>query len=79
MHAAQENSDIRLLIGAFEKDKMLGVTIGSFAEPDDIPIKEIELNGFCVYPNQRSRGISLKMLKYILDFYVTKGMKKIVI
>lgn len=79
MHAAKENNDIRLLIGAFENDKMLGAAMGSFAEPYDISEKGIELNGFWVYPNQRNRGISLMMLKYILDFYLAKGMEKIVI
>ena len=77
--AAEENNDIRLLIGAFEKDKMLGVAIGSFAEHFDIPEKGIELNGLWVYPNQRGRGISLMMLKYIMEFYMKKGMDKIVI
>nr|WP_291578855.1 GNAT family N-acetyltransferase [Clostridium sp. UBA6640] len=79
MNAAKENNDIRLSIGAFEDDKMLGVAFSSFAESFDIPEKGIELNGLWVYPGQRNRGISLMMIIYTLDFYMTKGMEKIVV
>jgi GNAT superfamily N-acetyltransferase len=79
MHTAEENNDIRLLIGAFENDKMLGVAFGSFAETFDIPEKGIELNGLWVYPDQRNRGNSLMMIIYILDFYLAKSMKNMVI
>jgi len=79
MNTAKENNDIRLLIGAFENDKMLGATFSSFAESSDIPKKGIELNGLWVYPDQRNRGISLMMIIYTLDFYMTKGMEKIAV
>jgi len=79
MNSAKENNDIRLLIGAFENEKMLGIAFGSFAESFDIPEKGIELNGLWVYPDQRSRGISLLMMIYILDFYLAKGMETIVV
>lgn len=79
MHSAQENNDIRLLIGAFENDKMLGVAFGSFAETSDIPEKGIELNGLWVYPDQRNKGISLMMIIHMLDFYLEKGMESMVI
>ena len=79
MNSAKEHNDIRLLIGAFENDKMLGVAFSSFAETFDIPEKGIELNGLWVYPHQRNRGISLRMLTYIIDFFVSKGMERIVI
>lgn len=79
MHTAQKNNDIRLLIGAFENDKMLGVAFGSIAETYDIPEKGIELNGLWVYPDQRNRGISLMMIIYILNFYLEKGMESMVI
>lgn len=79
MNTAKENNDIRLLIGAFENEKMLGVAFSSFAESYDIPEKGIELNGLWVYPNQRSRGISLLMLIYIMGFYLAKGMETIVV
>jgi GNAT superfamily N-acetyltransferase len=79
MNTAKENNDIRLLIGAFENEQMLGVAFSSFAESYDIPEKGIELNGLWVYPDQRSRGISLLMLIYIMDFYLAKGMETIVI
>jgi GNAT superfamily N-acetyltransferase len=79
MDTAKENNDIRLLIGAFENDKMLGVAFGSLAETSDIPEKGIELNGLWVYPSQRNRGISLMMTIYILEFFLSKGMKSMVI
>lgn len=79
IHRAQENNDIRLMIGAFENNKMLGVAFASFAETFDIPEKGIELNGLWVYPDQRNRGISLMLIIYILNFYIEKGMEKIVV
>ena len=79
MSTAEENNDIRLLIGAFEDDQMLGVAFGSFAETDDISEKGIELNGLWVYPDQRNRGVSLKLMVYMLDFYLKMGMEKMVI
>ena len=79
MNTAKENNDIRLLIGAFENEKMLGVAFSSFAETDDIPEKGIELNGLWVYPQQRNRGVSLLMMIYILDFYLAKGMETMVV
>lgn len=79
MNSAQEHDDIRLLIGAFEDDKMLGVAFGSFAEEFDIPEKGIELNGLWVYPEHRGRGISLMLIVHLLDFYLGKSMEKIVI
>lgn len=79
MHTAEENNDIRLLIGAFENDKMLGVAFGSFAETDDIPENGIELNGLWVFPDERNRGVSLMMIIYLLEYYLKLGMEKIVI
>lgn len=79
MNTAKENKDIRLLIGAFENNKMLGVAFSSFAETFDIPEKGIELNGLWVYPDQRGKGISLMMMIYTLDFYLEKDMEKIVV
>lgn len=79
MNTAKENNDIRLLIGAFEEGKMLGVAFSSFAEASDIPEKGIELNGLWVYPDHRNRGISLMMIDYILDFYLSKNMERIVV
>lgn len=79
MSLAEENDDVRLLVGAFEEDKMLGVAFASFAETEDISEKGIELNGLWVYPEQRGRGISLKLIESILDFYKNIGKEKIVI
>lgn len=79
MNSADKNEDIRLLIGAFEDNKMLGVAFASFAETEDIPEKGIELNGLWVYPEQRGRGVSLKLIVYLLDFFKGIDKEKIVI
>ena len=79
MNLADENEDIRLLIGAFEDSKMLGVAFASFAETEDIPEKGIELNGLWVYPDQRGKGVSLKLIVHILNFFKNVGKEKIVI
>lgn len=79
MNTAEENNDIRMLVGAFERERLLGVAFSSFAETFDIPERGVELNGLWVYPDQRGRGISLIMMVYILDFYLAKGMESIVI
>lgn len=79
MTSAQENNDVRLLIGAFENNRLLGAGIGSIAEPFDIPEKGIELNGLWVHPNHRGRGISLLLLKHLIDFYQALGMDKMVV
>ncbi len=79
MSLAEENNDIRLLIGAFEDNKMLGVAFASFAEVEDIPENGVELNGLWVYPEQRGKGISLMLIIHILDFFKNIGKEKIVI
>jgi GNAT superfamily N-acetyltransferase len=77
MHTGEKNDDIRLLIGAFENNQMLGVAIGSFAETSDIPEKGIELNGLWVQQASRGRGISLLLMKHLLEYY--SDMERIVI
>ncbi len=79
MSSAEENEDVRLLIGAFEDNKMLGVAFASFAETEDIPEKGIELNGLWVYHEQRGRGVSLKLIVHILNFFKSIDKEKIVI
>lgn len=73
------DDDVRLLIGAFEDNRMLGVAFASYAEPQDIAKKGIELNGLWVYPEQRNKGISLQLMAYITDFYSELGVKSMVI
>lgn len=79
MNSAKENCDVRLLIGAFEDDNMLGVAFASFAEVEDIPQNGIELNGLWVYPQYRGRGISLKLILHILNYFSNLGKEKIII
>ncbi len=77
--SAEENNDIRVMLGAFIGDEMLGVAIGSLADSSDIPKDGIELNGLWVYRQHRSRGVSLKLLDHLLTFYRDIGKRTIVI
>lgn len=79
MKTEQEHQDIRMLIGAFEGNTMLGVAFASLAEKEDLPDKGIELNGLWIKRNYRGRGISYRLLKVLFDFYQEQGMEKVVI
>ncbi len=77
---AKNYDDVRLLIGAFENEKMLGVAFASFAEVEDVAgNKGVELNGLWVYKEHRGRGISLRLISYVLDFFKNINKEKIVI
>lgn len=76
---AEEHDDIRLTIGAFDDDELLGVAFASKAETTDITENGIELNGLWVYEKHRGRGVSLKLLLYIFDVFEGVGMKDMVI
>ena len=77
--SAGECGDIRLLIGAFEGDMLLGAAFASLAEPEDVMKNGIELNGLWVERGHRDRGVSLLLLKFIFDFFIPKGMTKMVV
>jgi len=79
MHTAEDHQDIRLLLGAFENEHLLGVAFASFAEAEDIPKNGIELNGLWVDAENRNRGISLRLLDSIFDFYRPHNIEKMVI
>lgn len=79
MRSAEENNDVRLLIGAFEDDEMLGIAFGSFAETFDIPENGVELNGLWVDPVHRNKGVSLALVIELIRFYKKLGMNEIVI
>jgi len=79
INEAEEHNDVRLGLGAFENERILGVAFSSFAEEFDIPERGIELNGIWVYPEQRGRGVALRLMKHVLDHFLTLGMKEIVI
>ena len=79
MYTATDNNDIRITCGAFDGDELVGFVAGSIAEITDIPQKGIECNGLFVNPKHRNRGISLKMLVYLLCYFQNFGMEQIVI
>lgn len=72
-------NDIRLLIGAFENGELLGIAASNIAKYDDIPSNGIELNLLAVKPKYRGKGVSLRLLLYILNFYESLGANKAVI
>ncbi|MCL2772187.1 MAG: GNAT family N-acetyltransferase [Oscillospiraceae bacterium] len=79
MYTATDNNDIRVMLGAFEENNLLGVAIGSIAEITDIPGKGIELNGLWVTPEHRNRGVSLRLLLYLLSYFQNFNMEQVVI
>ena len=74
LNTPDEHNDVRVFIGAFEADLLLGVAAGSFIESKDSPQAGIELNGLWVYPEYRGKGISLKMILRILDVFMPLGV-----
>lgn len=78
MHTGVENNDVRILLGAFENDQLLGAAFASYAEEEDSNFG-IELNGLWVYPEMRGRGISLMLMTKVLNYYHNLGRKEIVI
>lgn len=76
MNTPDENNDIRMLIGAFENSNLLGVAFASFVVSKDAPENGIELNGLWVFPQYRGRGISLKLILEILNFFIPLGVTR---
>ena len=76
VNSPDEYNDIRVFIGAFEDDELLGVAAASFVESKDAPQKGIELNGLWVFPEHRGKGISLKLILYILDVFIPLGVTR---
>lgn len=76
LNTPDENNDIRVFIGAFEGDELLGVGASSFIESKDAPQSGIELNGLWVFPKHRGRGISLKMILHILNVFMPLGVTR---
>lgn len=75
----KEYRDTRLLLGAFENGELLGLAASNIAKYDDIAMNGIELNLLAVQKNHRGRGISLRLILYILNFYLCLGAAKVVI
>lgn len=78
MQSAEANNDVRLLLGAFDGDTLVGAAFASFADEEDIPENGIELNGLWVYPAYRNRGLSLQMLTQIIRYYQALGKTQMV-
>ena len=79
MYKATDNNDIRVTLGAFEDNELIGVVAGSIAEKTDISEKGIECNGLYVSSKHRNRGVSLRLLVYLLNYFQKFGMEHIII
>jgi len=77
MNTPDEHNDIRMLVGAFENSKLLGVAFASFVDSKDAPESGIELNGLWVLPQHRGRGISLILILEILNYFIPLGVPRI--
>jgi GNAT superfamily N-acetyltransferase len=76
MNTASKNNDMRLLLGAFEGSQLMGVALASFVDSKSAPENGIELNGLWVFPQYRGKGLSLSLIKEVLDFYIPLGATK---
>jgi len=64
----KEYEDRRILLGAFENEKLLGAAFGSFAEEEDGE-HAMELNGLWVEEAHRGKGISLMLMETLIQMY----------
>lgn len=76
MNTPDENNDIRLLLGAFEDSNMLGVAFASYVDSKDAPENGIELNGLWVFPQHRGKGVSLRLIIEILNYFIPLGVTR---
>ncbi len=79
MNTAEEHNDMRMLIGIFHEEKLAGAAFASFAEEHDCAQGGIELNGLWVDEGYRGRGLSVFLLRHIVDCYQKKGKEKLVV
>lgn len=77
-HHGVDNNDVRVMLGAYEEDNLLGAAFASFAEKEDAE-KGVEINGLWVYPHMRGKGVSLMLMTKILDYYKILGMEEVII
>lgn len=78
MISSIENNDDRQLYGAFDQDTLLAVIFASFAEVEDSE-NGIEINGLWVDPKHRNKGLSLHLLKKIIEYYLDLNKNEIII
>jgi len=78
MISSVENNDDRQLYGVFDKDALLAAIFAGFAEVDDSK-NGIEINGLWVDPKHRNKGLSLHLLKKVIEYYLDLNKKEIII
>ncbi|WP_425448920.1 GNAT family N-acetyltransferase [Dethiothermospora halolimnae] len=74
----EECNDIRVIYGAFIGEKLVGFIGASIAEKEDIE-NGIEINYLFMKKEYRNKGTSLKLLKTVVDFYITKDFEKVIV
>ena len=78
INSAEENTDIRLVYGAFDNDTFMGFAGASIAEVSDSQ-NGIELNYLFVKEEHRGKGLSLKLLDKLLNEFAPKGFKELIV
>ena len=74
----KENNDRRILLGAFSGEELAGAAFGSFAEEYD-GMDAMELNGLWVEDKFRGQGISLMLIKVLIDEYMSIGKQSMIV
>lgn len=67
-NSEKEYEDRRILLGAFENEKLLGAAFGSFAEEEDGE-HAMELNSLWEEEAHRGKGISLMLMETLIQMY----------
>ena len=78
MQSAHEHNDVRVLLGAFEDEELLGCVFLSIAEESDTE-KGVEINGLWVHKDHRRKGVASRLLHEGLSQYQTLSMEKVVV
>ena len=71
--SGEAHQDRRVLLGAFEKGRLVGAVFASYAELDDHP-NAVELNGLWIEPTHQGQGLSKRLLSEALTPYTQEAV-----
>lgn len=77
MYKAKEHHDIRILLGAYQEERLAGVLFSSIAEVFDGEYA-FELNGLWVKEDYRGQGIAKKLIKAAAIQFEKEGFKDMI-
>jgi GNAT superfamily N-acetyltransferase len=78
IQSAGQYNDIRIVLGVFDCDELIGFVGASIAEEQGL-CNAIELNYLFVSPMYRGRGYSLILMQEVLKTYINKDFKYLVV